>query len=809
VSSPKPMVGQALPRREDGRLLRGLGRYIADVPRPDALSAVFVRSVMPHGILRGVDVTTARALPGVVAVLTAEDLPHHPLVSAVEVEGLLRTPQPALAGDRVRYVGEPIALVVAESQALAEDAADLVVADIRPLPAMMDIAHVNATGDELLFPDLGTNRIYHGVRSHGDADQQLASAAHLFVKTFSSKRSAAVPIESRGCLADFDRGTGKLHMVCSTQSPHLLRRKLATCLGMGEHHVRVSVPDVGGAFGQKIPAAPEEVAVALASRHLCRPVRWIEDRRENLMAAPHAKEQAITLALAVGDDGTFLAIKATITGDAGAYSYNSASALIEPYVGAGLLPGVYRIRHVQAEVSAVLTNKSPVAPYRGVGWTATHSARELLIDEAARTMGWDAVELRRHNMVRPSEFPYDSATGMHYDSGSYQESLATAASLVDYPGFRRRQEHLRERGTYVGIGVSPYVEPTGWGTEGARQSAWSFASHDGVRVAVEPSGQVVAHCGTPSQGQGHATTLAQVVADAVGVSIDEVAIVSQDTDATPVSVAGTRASRVAVITGGAMHEAGQEINRRLREVAAVLLEADAADVIVAGGVAHVVGSPEPSCSVTELAEAAYFSPFLREAIPSPDLVATTFMDPKATYSNGVVVVTVTVDVHTGQVAVDDVVAVEDCGTIINPAVVDGQVRGAVAQGIGSALLEHMAYTIEGQPQTVTFMDYLLPATTDVPRITVEHHCSPSPYTVNGVKGVGESGLIATPAAVANAVADALEPFGVAVDHLPLAPHNVVSAVSASGRSPSPLDPPDGSGVGADVDRQVRPEVSDG
>lgn len=775
-----PLVGRSVPRGEDERLLRGLGRFMADVNEPGCLHARFVRSAVAHGTIQRIDAEAALSMDGVVAVLSAEDLPHRPLVAAVKIDGLARTPQPALAGDRVRYVGEPVAIVLADHPAVAEDAADLVWVDVDPLPAVLDATDTEHIDDTVLFPEVGTNRIYRGIRSHGDTAMAFDTAVHVVRTTFTSSRSAAVPLECRGCLAMWDVGKGRLEFCCSTQSPHLLRRKLATCMDLGEHQIRVTVPDVGGAFGQKIPAAPEEIAVALASRHLGRPVKWVEDRWENLLAAPHAKQQHIELALAMDEVGTFLALRAHIIGDAGAYSYNSASALIEPYVGAGLLPGVYQIRNVESTIEAVVTNKSPVAPYRGVGWTATHTARELLIDQAARLLGKDPLQLRRANMIQPSAFPYESATGMIYDSGSYVESLDMVAELVGYSQFREHQRQVCNDQRYIGIGISPYVEPTGWGSEGARQSAWSFASHDTVRVQIEPSGQVQVACGTPSQGQGHATTLAQIVADAVGVAFEHVVIIADDTDATPVSVAGTRASRVAIVSGGAAHQAGVELRERLAEIAGALLEADPSDIVLAEGIAHVRGSPTPHLTVRELAEAAYFSPALREQVSTPELVATSFLDPRATYANGVIVATVTVDVETGGVSVDRVVAVEDCGTMINPAIVDGQVCGAVAQGIGSALLEHMLYDSGGQPQSTSFIDYLMPSTTEVPPMTIGHQCSPSPYTPNGVKGVGESGLIAAPAAVANAVADALAPFNAVIDHIPITPNDITRLVPISG-----------------------------
>jgi carbon-monoxide dehydrogenase large subunit len=436
------------------------------------------------------------------------------------------------------------------------------------------------------------------------------------------------------------------------------------------------------------------------------------------------------------------------------------------------MPGVYRIRNLAYEVIAVVTNKAPVAPYRGVGWTAGHCARELLIDRAARELGLDPAELRRRNMVRPEEFPYESCTGMLYDSGSFTESLDLALEAVGYHGFRAEQQDARRSGRLLGIGVSPYVEPTGWGTEGSAQASWVLVSHDAARVTLEPSGEVSVAIGTPSQGQGHQTTIAQLAADVLGVDIADVTLIANDTAATPISIPGTRASRTAVVLGGAVLKASTELRGRVLAVAGFLLEADPGDLeIVDGGVA-LRDAPSRSVTLKEIAEAAYFRPGVRAALTEPDLSVSSFHDPRATYANGCIVAVVEVEHETGQVTVRRIVAVEDCGTMINPDIVEGQVRGAVAQGIGGALLEQVAYDEEGQPQTSTLMDYLLPSATEVPPIQVEHCVSPSPFTPGGIKGMGESGLIATPAALANAVADALEPFDARIDRLPLTPELV-------------------------------------
>jgi carbon-monoxide dehydrogenase large subunit len=722
-----------------------------------------------------VDATAARAVPGVTGVLTAADLPHEPLTDLLPMDGLLRTPQPALAREHVRFTGEAVALVLAESRYLAEDGAEAVRVDVDPLPHVLDAEAAQAVGAPLLHSELGTNVVYRGSRVIGDVDGAFRAAKHVVQARFHGNRYLAAPLETRGCAARYEPATRSLTFWSSTQSPHLLRRRLALAAGLDEARIRVLVPDVGGGFGLKIPIHPEEVAIAVAARVSGRAVVWLEDRRENLIAAPQAKDQAIESELALDADGTFLALRTRIVGDAGAYSYNNASALIEPYLSAVLMPGVYRIRNLAYDVLAVLTNKPPVAPYRGVGWTQGHCARELLIDEAARELGVDPAELRRRNMVRPGEFPYESATGMLYDSGSFVESLDRALEAVGYEQFRVTPRGVRLRG----VGISPYVEPTGWGSEGSRQAGWALVSHDTARVTIEPSGDVTVSVGTPSQGQGHATVLAQLVADALGVAPEHVLVRANDTDAVPISLAGTRASRTAVIIGGAVLRAGGELRERVLQIAARLLEADPADLEVGDGGVSLRDAPSRSVTLREVARAAYFDPALRASVPEPDLSASAFLDPKATYSNGTIVAVVEVDAGTGAVRVEQLVAVEDCGTIVNPLVVDGQIHGALAQGVGGALLEQVVHDESGQPLTATLMDYLLPTAVEVPPLRVEHESSPSPFTPGGIKGMGESGLIATPAAIACAVADALAPLGVRIDRLPLTPERVSSMIPES------------------------------
>ncbi|MBS1888007.1 MAG: xanthine dehydrogenase family protein [Actinobacteria bacterium] len=740
------------------------------------LHACFVRSPHAHARLGAVDGGAALALEGVVAVLAAADFPHRPLLDSVRIEGLRKTPQPALASERVRFQGEPVAVVLASSRARAEDGAELVRVEYEPLAPVLDAEAAAAGAGPDLFE--GGNLLYRGEIVAGDVEGAFAAADHVVSARYHGNRYAAVPMEARGCVAEHDPGSGELTLWCSTQGPHQLRRRRSQTVGLPESHIRVIAPDVGGAFGQKIPAHAEEVAIALAARAVGRPVRWIEDRLENLLAAPHAKEQLIETELALAADGTFLGLRARILGDAGAYSHNSTSALIEPYLSAGLMPGVYAVRDYSCEILAAVTNKSPVAPYRGVGWTAGHTARELLIEKAARHLGVDPAALRRRNMV--DAFPYESCTGMLYDSGSYVASLDRALAEIGYEELHRDRGAPAVGEPAVGVGVSPYVEPTGWGSDGALQSRWSFASHDSVRIEIDPSGAVTAAVGTPSQGQGHETMLAQIVADGLGVELDRVRVVSGDTAGTPISTAGTRASRTAVVVGGALALAAEELRAKLERIAAYLLGAEPEDVRIEAGRVAVAGDPDREATLREVAEAAFYDPALRARMPDPSLSVSRFHDPPASYANGCVVAMVEVDVETGAVTLRRLLSVEDCGTVVNPALVDGQVRGALVQGVGGALLEQVRYGEDGALLSGDLRRYKLPKATDVPAIELHHECSPSPFTVNGMKGVGESGAIAAPAAVAAAVADAVAHLGVEIESLPIDTGRIVAAAAGEG-----------------------------
>lgn len=764
VEEARPATGELGARRarvEDARLLIGHGAYVGDVRLPRMAHVAFVRSWAAHGRLVAVDAARARALPGVIAVLTARDLPPvPPLTDGNWIPNLVKTPQPVLAVDRVRFVGEPVAAVVACDRYVAEDAADLVEVDIEILPA---VTRPGAPPDEHvpLFDDIPDDVIYDEEASFGDPAGARGRATHVFTRHLDAARVTAAPMEGRGAVARYDPGARRLEVWASTQSPHLLRRRIAVATGLHENQVRVVMHDVGGGFGQKIAAHPEELATAMCAIAVGRPVSWVEDRRENLLAAPQARGQAITLSLATDDDGRFLALEAHVVGDAGAYSFNSASALIEAYLAARGMPGVYAIGDYQYRVTVQVTNKSPIAPYRGVGFAVGQAVRELLIDDAAAQLGIDRFELRRRNMIGPETFPYESCTGLRYDSGSFQESLQSVEEMLEEAV---RRVDVPE-GRVVGVGVSPYVEPGGWGTEGMMEIGWhSFPSNDAARVSLDPGGRVTVEVGTPSQGQGIETTLAQVAADVLGVRFDDVVVHFGDTTTAPISLAGTRASRVAVVSGGAVGLAAGDLRDKVLRIAAAMLESDESELEVRDGAIRRRGGDgqQPALTVADVVGASLRETSLRQVDPEPSFSATRFYDPAASYSNACVGAVVDVDVETGLVRVQRLVAAEDCGTVINPTIVEGQFAGAAAQGLGFALFERLLYDKDtGEAQTTSFMDYLLPTCEDVPGIDVRHLSSPAPHTWRGIKGVGESGAIGVPAAIAAAVADALRRAGAA------------------------------------------------
>lgn len=775
-------IGKRAKRVEDPRYLTGTARYVADLVLPRMLHAVYVRSPHPHARITSIDTSVLPGLGKSVWVFTGHDLRDvPPLIDHVVLDNLLRTPQNVIAIDKVRFVGDAVAVVVAADRYGAEDAAEMLGAAVEyeVLPPVPSVEAANAPGAAILHDQLGTNEIYRQTEKHGDTDAAFTAADQVFSMQFHHNRYGAAPMETRGVLANYERSEQQLTVWSSTQMPHFLRSVIAGQLSLPEHRVRVIAPEVGGGFGQKMCTSPEEIAIPFIALQLGRPVKWIEDRHEHLLAATQAKEEYINLDVAVNGEGTILGVRGEFIGDGGGYSFNTESALIEPALASKSFPGPYRIEAFDETVAASLTNKSPVAAYRGVGWTAANTVREIIIDEIARDMDIDPVEIRKRNMLRSDELPYRSITGQLYDSGSYIESLELAMKTVDYQAFRSMQARLREQGRYIGLGISSYVEQTAWGSDSSAQAGTPLPSHDNSTVTVDPSGTVTVAVSTSCHGQGHETSYAQIAADGLSVDMADVKVVYGDTLTSPYGL-GTYASRSAVIGGATVARAAADVRKQILKVAGNMLEANPDDLVIEEGVVSVAGTSSASRTLAEVAFAAYWDSDVRAE--EPMLTATRFYDPPATYANGCVVVLAEVDASTGAVTLDRIVAVEDCGTVINPMIVEAQVQGAITQGIGGALYEQFVYGDDGQPLTTTYMDYLIPTSTDVPPIEVLSLESPSPFSVGGIKGMGEGGQIAAPAAVANAVADALAPFGARIRQLPLAPDYVLRLVGAIGNT---------------------------
>jgi carbon-monoxide dehydrogenase large subunit len=742
------------------------------------LEVAFVRSPYAHAHLLEIRADAARAMEEVALVLTADELGDAPeLVTGSSRPEAGTWRRPLLARDRVRYVGEPVAAVVATSRYAAEDACETIEVDYEPLDAVVDAEQALTAEAPLIHEEAGSNNFAHIELEHGDVQDAFARADTLVAKRFHFGRTHAAPLEGRGGIADWSRD---LTLWSSTQMPFLVRSMLAGLYGLPETQVRVLVPAVGGGFGLKVHLYVEEAILPLLSRLAGAPVKWTEDRYEHLAASGHSKEVVCDLELALDGDGTFLALRGRLVGDGGAHQGHPWTSLIDPLCAASMLPGIYSIPAVRYEVDAAATNKCPSTAYRGVGWTSGHTAREALIDDAARLLGVDPLELRLRNCLPDGE-PTVTATGCRYDGGSYAESIRRARDLVDYEAFRKRQGRLRAEGRYVGAGFSPFVEQGGWAAEIAADMGFPGAGYlDSVAVTVEPDGSVTVATGLQSNGQGHATVLAQLAADGLGVRPEDVRVVQGDTATTAYST-GSWGSRTAVIAGGSVLRATADVRRKLLQIAANELEASVDDLELEDATVTVRGSPNRSLTVAEVAAAAYAA---RAPIDlDPSLTATRSYDPPATYSNACIACIVEVDADTGRVTIERIVAVEDCGTVLNPLLVDGQVAGAIAQGVGAVLFEGLPYGEDGQFLAGSLGEFLYPTAPELPHVEVDHLVTPSPVTEGGIKGMGEGGLIGAPAAVVNAIADALSPFGVSIDRTPLRPCDILAAIDEGVAAP--------------------------
>lgn len=789
MSGAGPYVSSRIRRVEDPPLLRGEAHYLDDIRLPGLLSVAFLRSPHAHARLREVDVSPLKGDPGIATVLTGEEARQ----LARPIRALLNSPEyrvsdwPALAVGKVRFVGEAVAAVAAADRYRAEDAAERIRVTYEPLPAVTDAEQAVRADVPRLHEHVPENVLFHLRHDNGQADPAFQEAEIHLAETFRHPRCAGAPMENRGVIAAFDQGAGTLTVWASTQTPHLLRTGLAQILDFPEPRIRVIAPAVGGGFGTKMHLFPEDIVACLLAMRLGRPVKWTEDRREDLTASAHARELVSRVELAARRDGTILGLRAQLFCDVGAYSVYPVTAALEPLTSAGILCGPYRIRGCSYDTYAVATNKCPTGAYRGVGMALGTFVRERLIDVLAQRIGMDPAEVRRRNFVRPQDFPYTSASGLVFDQGSYGESLERLLAVAGYAELRRGQQAGRGDGRYRGIGIGVYNEFTGMGCGTFRRRGMiQVPGYDAATVKVEPSGQVRAYCSAASQGQGHATTLAQILADELGVPLADTTIMPTDTDSSPYG-SGTFASRTIVVNGGALILAARKVKEKILRLAAHRLEAAVEDLVLQGGAISVRGVPSRTVTLRDVAAAAYF-PAAAAPLPAdiePGLEATHHYDPPpATFANGAHLAVVDVDVETGLVEMVRYLVVEDCGRMVNPTVVEGQVHGAVTQGIGNALYEDLRYDREGQPAAASFMDYLLPAAPELPAMEVTHIETLPPVTVGGFKGMAEGGTIGATATMANAVADALAPLGVTVTTLPLSPEQIVRLVAATRRGRS-------------------------
>ena len=758
-------IGARLPRKEDPRILAGHGRYVDDLTVPHMVHASFVRSPFAHADITSVNLVEARETPGVVAAFSgSESAAGMPLIPTAAADWApRRTP---LTGDRVRYVGEPVAMVLAADPRTAANGAERVDVDYEPLPPVLDPWEALSPCASLVHPDRGTNKIGEIHKVIGDPDGAFARAHHVVSRRLTVQRISASPMEPRAILAIPEPSTGHLTVWLSCQGPHTLRTWLAHIFEFDESKLRIVAPDVGGGFGSKLNLYSDELAVIWAAVELGVPVKWVETRTENFTAGVHARDQIHAAELALDSHGKILALRSHFVGDLGAYFHFFTPVV--PDLTIDTLTGNYDIPSVDIKLEKVFTNKMSIEALRGSGRAEATFVQERLIEEAARELGIDPVEMRLRNLVTPDQLPYRTPFGLTYTGGDYPALLGRAAELVDYQAVRTRQAEARKAGRHIGVGFATYNLLCGFSPSGHDWNPMKFfPGHESTLIRVDPQGKAVVYSGLCPQGQGSDTAVAQIVADQLQIPFDHITVTHGDTETIPFG-GGTHGSRGAVVGGHAALVAAERVVEKARQVAAAMLEAAAQDIAYEDGVFTVVGSPETAVSWREVAEEAHF---LKRCGPmfEPGLEATAFYDPPdVNFAFGANAAVVEVDTETGKVTILDFVSVDDYGVGINPGIVDGQIHGGIAQGIGQALYEQVSHDESGQVPSASFAAYLLPSAMEVPRLTLENVVSPSD-TPLGVRGVGESGTLASPPAIANAVADALAPFGVRIDRTPLRP----------------------------------------
>jgi aerobic carbon-monoxide dehydrogenase large subunit len=775
------LIGARIKRTEDPRLLAGLGSFVDDRQVAGVLHVAFRRSDHAHARIRAVDTAAAQGAPAVVATFTAADFEQavKPMRATSRMKGYYATPIRALAHDKVRYVGEPVAGVVAESRYLAEDAAERVAIDFEPLPHAADPAEAGRPGAPVLHEEAGTNVLVAREFKRGEVDTALAGAAVRVKARFRMRRRTPLALEPRACLAEYDRSRDALTLYSTTQVPGIIRDALAEALDLPGHRLRVIAPDVGGAFGGKASLYPEEIFVCAVARELRRPVKWTSDRMEDFAATGHAFDEIVDAELGLDAEGRALALAADVVGDVGAYSIYPWTAALEPVQVVSFLPGPYRIEHYRGRVQAVATAKTPTGPYRGVGRPTATFVTERLMDMAAARLGLDPKEIRLRNFVRAEDFPYRIGSGIQWDRSGFTECLAAACERIDYDSLRRRQTQARADGKYFGIGIASYAELTGIGSRISVAPGMPInTGTETSTVTVDSTGAVTAAFGISSHGQGLETTLAQVIAEHLGARFEDVRIVHGDSAAVA-GGSGTYASRSMVLAGGAATLAATAVREKLVNAAAHLLEAAAGDLVARDGRVTIAGT-DRSVSFREVARAVYAEMGRLPPDARGELAATKTYDPVfGTTTSATHIAAVEIDPATLEIKIERFVVAEDCGRVVNPLIVDGQVHGGVAQGIGAALYEEIIHDAEGQLHTGSLVDYLVPSACEIPSLEVVHIESFSPTTLGGFRGMGEGGTIGAPAAVANAVADALAPLGIEINELPVTPERLFHLLAAA------------------------------
>ena len=776
ISRPQ-YVGAAVERREDGRLLTGRGRFVDDIAIAGTLHVAFRRSDHAHARILKVDSRAAAACPGVIAIYTAQDIEadFRPIVAQSRMRGYQPTVQPVLAKEKARYAGEAIAAVVAESRYLAEDAAALIEVECEALESLVDPLRSLAEDAPRLHDGTSSNALVERTFQRGEVEQAFHNPPLVVKERFRFRRKAPAALENRCYLADYRGAADCLTLHTSTQVPGIVRDALVDCLAIPGSRLRVVAPDVGGGFGGKTSLYPEEVLVCVLSRRLERPVKWTSDRLEDLTATSHGFDEVVEAELAVDEAGNFLGLRADVIGDVGAYSLFPFTAGIEPVQVASFLPGPYRIDAYQGRVRCVATSKTALGPYRGVGRPAATFVMERLVDMAAKRLGQDPKALRLRNLVRPQDFPYKVASGIVWDRSGFTESVAEACKAIGYEALRAQQEKARQTGRLLGIGMATYAELTGIGSRLSAAPGMPFnTGTETAHVCLDSTGGITARFGVTSFGQGLETALSQVVADELGVAIEDVTIIQGDTAAVAHST-GSYASRGAVMGTGAAMLACAALKERLLRVAGLMLNAPPEQVTLAEASFSAPRS-DRRIGFAELAKTYYsrqgaIATGLKNELG--ELSAIRMYDPEwGTTSSGTHIALVEVDRETCKVEVLKYLVAEDCGQLINPRIVEGQNHGGVAQGIGAALLEEVVFDEQGQNLTASFMDYVLPSAAEVPRMEQIHLDLEKPQTLGGVRGMGEGGTIGAPAAIANAVADALAPFDCEVTELPITPERI-------------------------------------